>query len=86
MVPAGDPILNGLDLNVNGQELNEGFESFQTGSLSEGFVNWKMNPASNGSAKAVLGEVVTNPFKSGINTSDKVLRIKREDDSEYITP
>jgi hypothetical protein len=44
-----------------------------------------MNPASNGSLKAVIGEVVTNPFKSGINTSDKVLQVKRQNDSEYVT-
>jgi hypothetical protein len=85
LVPAGDPILNGLDLSAAGNALNENFESFNIGSLSSGFVSWKMNPASNGSLKAILGEVVTNPFKNGINTSEKVLRIKRQDDSEYIT-
>jgi len=85
MVPAGDPILSGLDLNAAGNALNEDFESFGTGSLSSGFVSWKMNPASNGTAKAILGEVMANPVKSGINTSDKVLRVKRQDDSEYIT-
>lgn len=86
MVPAGDPILNGLDLSAAGAPMDEDFESFALGSASSGFVSWKMNPPSNGTAKAVLGEVVTNPFKSGINTSDKVLRVKRQDDSEYITP
>lgn len=86
MVPAGDPLLSGLDLNTYGQALNEDFESFTPGSLSAGFVSWKMNPASNGSQKAILGEVVTNPFKSGINTSDKVLRIRRQEDLETITP
>lgn len=86
LIPAGDPLLDGLDLSASGQVLNEDFESFNSGSLSSGFVTWKMNPASNGNMKAILGEVVTNPFKSGINTSDKVLRVKRQDDSEYITP
>ncbi len=85
MVPAGDPILNGLDLSTAGNALNENFESFNIGSLAGAFVSWKMNPASNGSMKAVLGEVVANPFKSGINTSDKVLRVKRQDESEYVT-
>jgi oligo-alginate lyase len=85
LVPEGDPILSGLDLNTAGNALNEDFESFTIGSLSSGFVSWKMNPASNGSLKAVIGEVVTNPFKSGINTSDKVLQVKRQDDSEYVT-
>lgn len=86
MVPAGDPILNGLDLSAAGVPMDENFESFALGTSSSGFVSWKMNPPSNGTAKAILGEVVTNPFKSGINTSDKVLRVKRQDDSEYITP
>ena len=85
MVPAGDPILSGLDLNTAGNALNEDFESFNIGSLSSGFVSWKMNPASNGSVKAILGEVVTNPFKGGINTSNKVLKIQRQDDSQYVT-
>ncbi|GEM_PF-124745 len=84
-VPAGDPLLAGLDLTANGQELNENFELFSLGSLSNEFVSWKMNPASNGSLKAVLGEVVANPYKRGINTSDKVLKILRQDDSEYVT-
>jgi hypothetical protein len=86
MVPAGDPILNGLDLSAAGVPLDENFESFGLGTSSSGFVSWKMNPPYNGTAKAILGEVVTNPYKSGINTSDKVLRVKRQDDSEYITP
>ncbi|MBV5312913.1 MAG: heparinase II/III family protein [Prolixibacteraceae bacterium] len=86
MVPAGDPILSGLDLNTAGNALNEDFESFNIGSLSSGFVSWKMNPPSNGTAKAILGEVISNPSKSGINTSNKVLRVKRQDDSEYVTP
>jgi hypothetical protein len=86
MVPAGDPILSGLDLSTAGNAMNEDFESFNIGALSSGFVSWKMNPASNGTAKAILSEVVANPFKSGINSSDKVLRVKRQDDSEYITP
>lgn len=85
MVPAGDPILNELDLSTSGTLLNEDFESFNLGSLSSGFVNWKMNPLTSSSPKAILGEVVANPFKSGINTSDKVLRINRQDDSQYIT-
>ncbi len=85
MVPAGDAILNGLGLSTAENELNENFESFNIGSLSSGFVSWKMNPASNGSVKAILGEVVTNPFKSGINTSNKVLKIQRQDDSQYVT-
>jgi oligo-alginate lyase len=86
LVPAGDPVLNGLDLTANGKQLDEDFESFQVGSLSGDFITWKMNPASNGSMKAILGEVVLNPFKSGINASEKVLRIIRQDDIEYITP
>lgn len=85
LVPAGDPILSGLDLSASGNLLNEDFESFDLSSLSSGFVSWKMNPASNGSMKAILGEVTANPFKSGINTSDKVLKITRQDDSDYIT-
>jgi hypothetical protein len=85
LVPEGDAILNGLNLNTYGSVMNEDFESFNFGSLSGSFVNWKMNPASNGNAKAILGEVVANPFKSGINTSDKVLRVIRQDDSQYIT-
>ena len=85
LVPEGDPILSGMDLNTAGIVLNEDFESFNIGSLSSGFASWKMNPASNGSLKAVIGEVVTNPFKSGINPSDKVLRVIRQDDSEYLT-
>lgn len=86
LVPEGDALLNGLNLNTFGAVMNEDFESFNLGSLSSGFVSWKMNPASNGSVKAILGEVVANPFKGGINTSDKVLQVKRQDDSEYITP
>lgn len=85
LVPAGDPILNGLNLSAAGIPLNENFESFQIGSMASGFVSWKMNPASNGNAKAILGEVTTNPYKSGINISDKVLKIQRQDDSDYIT-
>lgn len=85
LVPSGDPVLNGLNLTSNGIELNETFESFSTGSLFGGFVNWKMNPASNGTMKALQGEVIENPYKAGINMSNKVLKIKRQDDSEYIT-
>jgi hypothetical protein len=85
MVPAGEPILNGLYLSAAGVPMDENFESFALGTSSSGFVSWKMNPPSNGTAKAILGEVVTNPYKSGINTSDKVLRVKRQDDSQYIT-
>jgi len=85
MLANGDPLLNGLDLSAAGATLNENFETFNVGSLSGEFVSWKMNPPSNGSLKAVLGEVVTNPFKTGTNTSDKVLRIRRQDDSETIT-
>jgi hypothetical protein len=85
MVPEGDILLNGLDLSAAGVTLNENFEGFNVGSLSSEFVSWKMNPPSNGSVKAVQGEVVVNPFKKGINTSEKVLRIKRQDDSETIT-
>ncbi len=85
LVPAGDPLLDGLDLNTFGQLLNEDFETFNLGTSSASFVNWKLNPATNGSLKAVLGEVVVNPYKTGINTSEKVLRIKRQDDSEYVT-
>lgn len=85
LIPEGDPILNGLDLSTAGNELNENFESFNISSLSSGFVSWKMNPPSNGSLKAILGEVVANPFKSGINTSNKVLKIQRQDDSQYVT-
>lgn len=85
MVADGDPLLNGLDLSAAGLVLNESFESFAISALSSGFATWKMNPPSNGSLKAILGEVVANPYKQGINTSDKVLRIKRQDDSEAIT-
>jgi len=86
MVPEGDPLLNGLDLSMVGNPLNETFESFNTGSMFGGFVSWKTNPASNGTYKALLGEVVENPFKTGINTSKQVLRIIRQDDSQAITP
>jgi hypothetical protein len=86
MVPAGDALLDGLDLSTHGQTMDEDFESFSLGSLTSGFVSWKMNPATNGSQKAILGEVVANPFKSGINTSNRVLRIKRQADLENITP
>lgn len=85
LIPSGDPLLSGLNLSASGQVLNEDFESFNTGSLSSGFVSWKLNPASNGSLKAVLGDVVANPFKSGINTSNQVLKIQRQDDSDYVT-
>jgi len=85
LVPAGDPILNGLDLTAAGNPMNEDFESFNIGSLASGFVSWKMNPSSNGSLKAILGEVVSNPYKTGINTSNKVLKITRQDDSDYVT-
>lgn len=85
LVPEGDAILNGIDLTASGAVLNENFEAFNLNSLTNEFVSWKTNPASNGSLKAILGEVVVNPFKSGINTSNKVLRIRRQDDSEYIT-
>lgn len=85
MVPEGDELLSGLDLNTSGIKLNEDFESFDLYSLSKGFVSWKMNPASNGSLKAVTGEIVPNPFRKGINTSNKVMKIERQDDSEYIT-
>ena len=85
LVPDGDPLLNGLDLTAAGATLNESFEAFSLGSLSSEFVSWRTNPASNGSLKAMLGEVVANPLKKGINISEKVLRIQRQDDSEYIT-
>ena len=85
LIPDGDPLLNGLDLKATGQELNESFELFNLTSLSNEFVNWKLNPATSGALKAVLGEVVVNPFKTGINTSEKVLKIKRQDDTEYVT-
>jgi hypothetical protein len=65
--------------------LNENFESFNLNTLTNEFVSWKTNPASNGALKAMLGEVVVNPFKNGINTSNKVLRIRRQDDIEYVT-
>jgi len=86
LVPEGDPILNGLNLTAYGKSLNENFESFSLGSLSDDFVFWKMNPYGDFGMKAVLGEVITNPFKSGINTSEKVLKITRQDDSGIITP
>jgi hypothetical protein len=85
LLPDGDPLLSSLDLSATGVTLNENFEGFNLGSLSSEFVAWKMNPSSNGSVKAVQGEVVVNPYKKGINTSEKVLRIKRQDDSEAIT-
>lgn len=85
LVPDGDPLLDGMDLSTFGQVLNEDFENFNLGSLSSGFVSWRTNPASDGSMKAILGEVVVNPFKGGINQSNKVLRIQRQDDSQYIT-
>ncbi len=85
MVPEGDDLLNGLDLTANGVALNETFEGFSTGSLNNGFTFWKVNPASNGSLKALQGDVVTNPYKSGINVSNNVLKIVRQDDSDFIT-
>ena len=85
MVTEGDPILDGVDPSSVGNPLNETFETFTSGSLFGGFVSWKTNPASNGTYKAVLGEVVVNPFKTGINTSNQVLRIVRQDDSQAIT-
>lgn len=85
LVPEGDPVLAGLELSTSGIRLDETFESFNTGSLSGGFVYWKMNPASDGSLKAIRGEVVANPHKNGINLSNKVLKIERQDDSGYIT-
>jgi oligo-alginate lyase len=85
LVPEGDPLLTGIDLTASGQILNEDFESYSLSTLSSGFVSWKTNPASNGSLKAVLGEVVANPYKGGINSSSKVLKITRQDDSNYIT-
>lgn len=86
LVPAGDPILDGLGLDLNsvGQLLNEDFEAFNFGTASANFVNYKGNPPTNGRSKAVLGEVVANPYKAGINTSEKVFRIKRQDDSDVI--
>ena len=87
LVPEGDPILNGLVLTANGSLLNENFETFTTGSQSTNdFVNWKMINPQNGTMKAVLGQVVTNPFKIGINTSNQVLKITRQSDSVGITP
>jgi hypothetical protein len=87
MVPEGDPVLNGLVLTANGCLLNENFEAFAAGSQSTNdFVNWKMVKADAGALKAVLGEVVTNPFKGGINTSNQVLKITRQSDSTGITP
>lgn len=86
MVPEGEALLNGLNLENAGNPLNESFEAFTPGSLFGGFVSWKTNPSSNGTYKAILGEVVSNPFKTGINPSDKVLRITRQDDSQVITP
>jgi len=87
LVPEGDPILNGLDLTANGHLLNEGFEAFTIGSQSTNdFVNWKMVYPENRTIKAVLGQVVNNPFKSGINTSNQVLKITRQSDSTAITP
>ncbi len=85
LVPEGDAALNGLNINTSGTVLNESFESFNLNSLSYEFVSWKTNPATNGALKAILGDVVVNPYKTGINTSNKVLRIIRQDDSEYVT-
>lgn len=85
LVPEGDALLGGLDLSATGLVLNETFESFSIGSLSSGFASWKVNPASNGSLKALIGEVVANPYKQGTNQSNNVLKIVRQDDSEYIT-
>jgi hypothetical protein len=87
LVPEGDPVLSGLVLTANGTSLNENFEAFTIGSQSTNdFVNWKMINPDNGTMKAVLGQVVTNPFKSGINTSNQVLNITRQSDSTGITP
>ncbi|MFM7850718.1 MAG: heparinase II/III family protein, partial [Flammeovirgaceae bacterium] len=86
LIPDRDPLLDGLDLSSVGQLLNEDFENFNLGIPTANFVNWKLNPPTNGSLKPVLGEVIVNPYKTGINTSEKVLRIQRQDDSEYITP
>jgi hypothetical protein len=85
MVPEGDPMLEGMDLSASGALLDETFESFTAGNLSSGFVSWKMNPPSSSALKAILGDVVANPYKTGINRSDKVLKITRQDDSGYIT-
>jgi hypothetical protein len=85
LVPEGDAVLSGINLTTSGVVLNENFESFNLNSLNNEFVSWKTNPASNGALKAMLGEVVVNPFKNGINTSNKVLRIRRQDDIEYVT-
>jgi hypothetical protein len=85
LVPEGDPLLAGLNLTVSGNVLNESFESFSLNSMASEFVSWKPNPASNGALKAVLGDIVVNPFKKGINTSEKVLRMRRQEDIEYVT-
>ena len=85
LVPEGDPLLAGLNLTTSGNVLNESFESFSLNSMTSEFVSWKTNPASNGSLKAVLGDIVVNPFKKGINTSEKVLRMRRQEDIEYVT-
>jgi hypothetical protein len=85
LVPEGDAVLSGINLTTSGVVLNENFESFNLNTLTNEFVSWKTNPASNGALKAMLGEVVVNPFKNGINTSNKVLRIRRQDDIEYVT-
>ncbi|MEI7828217.1 MAG: heparinase II/III family protein [Prolixibacteraceae bacterium] len=85
LVPEGDAALSGINLTTSGVVLNENFESFNLNSLTNEFVSWKTNPATNGALKAVLGDVVVNPFKNGINSSNKVLRVRRQDDTEYVT-
>ncbi len=84
LVPEGDPVLSGINLTCYGKQLNEDFESFPQNSLSGNFVLWKMNPDVNSATKAILGEVVANPFKSAINNSDNVLKIVRQDNSNVI--
>ncbi|MFZ4454598.1 MAG: heparinase II/III domain-containing protein [Bacteroidales bacterium] len=85
LVPAGDPILSGLDLTMPGVKMNETFETYNLGEPTNGFLKWEMNPSSSWTIKAILGEIATNPFKAGINTSDKVLKITRQEDSTYVT-
>lgn len=84
LVPDGDPILSGMNLTARPQTLNEDFESFSLGASSGSFVSWIMDPPQNSTTKAILGQVVANPFKDEINSSDKVFKITRPDDSGII--
>ena len=85
LVPDGDPILAGLDLTGKQTVLSEDFESFSQSSLSNKFSYWMSNPYLDGTVKAIMTNIAANPNKSGINTSNQVLKIQRQDDTNAIT-